>query len=75
VVGAVLEAHNHSLEIDRPASDLERERSVARIVVNVDCIVIPPSVDIRAPELLPSVVVATAPLRARDNAQTEQQQQ
>jgi len=73
VVGAIVEVDNHSLEVNRPSSNLKHERSETLAVVHDNPILIPPSIDIRSPELFPSAVVSSTPLRVRGNAQTEQQ--
>jgi len=62
VVGAVVEVDNHSIELDCPADDLEKEGSETLVVVDGNRIVIPPSVDISSPELLPSAIVSSTPL-------------
>jgi hypothetical protein len=75
VIGAIVEVDNHSLKLNRPAPDLELKRPESRGVVHGNSIVIPPSVDIRPPELFPSTIVASTTLRIRRNAQAEQQEQ
>lgn len=75
VVGAVVKVNNHSLELNRPAPDLEQEGSETHAVVHDNPIVIPPSVDIGSAEVLPSALVPSLLLRVRGNAQTRQQEQ
>jgi len=62
VVGAAVEVDNHSLKLDRPASNFKQERSETLAPVDGDPIVVPSSIDIRSPELFPSVVVSSTPV-------------
>jgi hypothetical protein len=70
VVSPVLEVDNHSLKLNRSASDFKLKRPETFVVVHDNPVVIIPSVDIGSPKLLPSTFVAATSLRARRDGHT-----
>jgi len=58
VVGAVLEMHNDSLELNGSAGDFKLKSPVTGVVVDGDRVAISPSIDIRTTERFPPAVLA-----------------
>jgi len=75
VVGAVLEMHNYTLELNGSAGDFKPQSPVTFVGVDGDRVAISPTVNIRPSERFPSVITPATALRVRCNTQTKQQEQ